>query len=170
MKPKQFETLAEFYERIKFVKYDTSNDFDTWEQYEDFLLRGVGGEWVYVFYSETSRLFKIGKTANLRRRFKEIQNNSGMKMTNVFALQLEPGIDLPAGGIENIIHTFFKNKRVKGEWFALNFRDLINIYVFFMGIGWDLRDFSYNNRCGTYAFRDYLRDINQLDGLGKTST
>lgn len=102
---------------------------------------------VYVIYSGSSGLFKIGISNNYNQRLMQIRAQSGMKIYEVIIIWLEPGRDEPAKIIETTLHEFFKSKRIVGEWFSLSIKDLIQIKNLF----WEVIEGDY--------IEDNIKDI-----------
>lgn len=78
--------------------------------------------YTYVIFDKLSFLFKIGKSKNITRRLKQFKTSN---------LNLELVLCI-IGNEEKFLHTYFKNKRIGGEWFKLDYNDLK-----------DLRDFKF---------------------------
>jgi hypothetical protein len=90
---------------------------------------------VYVFYNEITKLYKIGMTKTPHRRKLTLSSQSGVKLKDVLLIQLHTEYDEPASLIEKKLHVFFKHRRVHGEWFDLDIRSLIAIRTLFIAIG-----------------------------------
>jgi len=76
---------------------------------------------VYLVRAENG-LVKIGKTVDIVSRFASL--NSGSPL----ALRLITICRTPfAGDLEKHLHTSYKHKRVRGEWFSLSEEDIISI-------------------------------------------
>jgi hypothetical protein len=71
----------------------------------------------YVIFDSVTGLFKIGKTKNMRKRFSTL-STSNLNLHIVLQLQHVS---------EDLLHTLFKDKRVKKEWFRLNLQDIEDI-------------------------------------------
>lgn len=68
-------------------------------------------------------------------------NSSGMNIFILISLELLPGNDESPEFIEKFLHNFYIDKRVKGEWFQLSIRDIIEIRNLFYEIyGEDIYD------------------------------
>lgn len=89
---------------------------------------------VYLFRNELTNLYKIGITDAPRKRMKQLQTASGMYLQDLIILQCEVGIDEAPIIIEKYLHNYFKNKRVVGEWFELNVKEVIAIQRLFWQI------------------------------------
>lgn len=63
--------------------------------------------------------YKIGKTANLKHRIKQIQASCPYKIS--VEKVYKDGFHL-----EKIAHKFFKSKRIHGEWFKLTKKDIMD--------------------------------------------
>ena len=83
-----------------------------------------GSEYVYLMVNSRNGHIKIGTSTNPRYREKTLQSE-------------EPKIGIIAiwrcnKKIEKELHDMFKDKRIRGEWFKLNFRDLKDIEEYMM--------------------------------------
>lgn len=99
-------------------------------------------EYVYVVYNRFTKLFKIGMTTNLRERVGTLSTQNGTKLNLILAIRLCAEIDDPSILVEQYLHTYFKSKRVLGEWFKLNIKDIIEIRNLFWNViqGDDVKD------------------------------
>lgn len=91
-------------------------------------------DWLYVFYNNTTRLTKIGITSSPYRRFGQIRTSSGSDLTFLISIEMEVGRDERAIVLERYLHNHFSSKRVVGEWFKLDVRDLLIIEDFLWSI------------------------------------
>lgn len=73
----------------------------------------------YLMYSGLSNLIKIGRSINPKKREKTLQGEDPR-------LEIIAFWDAPAS-TERELHNIFSNKRKRGEWFNLNFGDLMFI-------------------------------------------
>ena len=71
----------------------------------------------YVIFDSVTGLFKIGKTKDMRKRFSTL-STSNLNLHIVLQLHYVS---------EDLLHTLFKDKRVKKEWFKLNLQDIEDI-------------------------------------------
>jgi hypothetical protein len=81
-----------------------------------------GKDYVYIMINTDTSLVKIGKSNNPRYRERTLHSQ-------------EPSIHLIAlwccsGEIEKKLHAKFSDKRVRGEWFRLSFKDLTELEKF----------------------------------------
>jgi hypothetical protein len=94
--------------------------------YHPFNRKSMNGPHVYIMLNSDSNHFKIGNSKNPAHRERTLQAQ-------------EPCIHLikfwPAHiSIEKELHSIYKSKRIRGEWFDLSLTDLM-----------DIRDFMKNN-------------------------
>lgn len=87
-------------------------------------------EWVYFLYDEKNQIYKIGFSKWPIDRLNAIRSGSGNK--NIYLIEavlMEEGDlhDTPANIVEYFIKTWFKDKKVHGEWFKLSTKDLANL-------------------------------------------
>jgi hypothetical protein len=108
------------------VKYPLQGKGSYYDETED--------SYVYVMYNEINKLYKIGITSQIERRRANISTQSGCKIEMVLFIQLHTGYDEKARDIERLLHEFFANRRVMGEWFRLDVRCLIAINSLFWEI------------------------------------
>lgn len=64
--------------------------------------------YTYILKEENNNLFKIGKTENIARRVRSLQTGNSRKLRLIGYFTTD---------IEHDLHTLFKEKWVKGEWF-----------------------------------------------------
>lgn len=74
---------------------------------------------VYMIFSQSLKLFKIGESADLKRRYQEIQSAVPGKLQEIHVLET----DDPAG-IERYWHRRFKHNKKINEWFELSANDV----------------------------------------------
>ena len=138
--------------------YKNNVDYTTIEVTDKLQINGITGPYVYIFYNGNTKLYKIGKTLEISKRRRDISNMSGVKIEIVIGLELEQGIDESHHHVEKLLHTFFQKKRVIGEWFILDLKDLISIDNLFWEVivGWDIL-YSNNLLPDREAFRCHLK-------------
>jgi predicted GIY-YIG superfamily endonuclease len=90
---------------------------------------GLTYEHLYVIKNNNTGLYKIGITKNIRQRFAQLRTQSGCDLNLTFNILFEQGYDEITSIAEKYLHEYFKDKRVKGEWFNLNPRDLVKIRI-----------------------------------------
>lgn len=73
----------------------------------------------YVYLMEFGADYKIGNSNNVERRFRELRTQ--MPYEGKIIHTIETG---DPEGIEAYWHNFFKDKRLKGEWFQLSKEDI----------------------------------------------
>lgn len=69
----------------------------------------------YIIYNKYTKLYKIGKTAVLTRRQKQIEVQSGVNLELILVIKED---------VEKKLHFDFKDKRALGEWFNLSKNDI----------------------------------------------
>ena len=74
---------------------------------------------VYMIYSNSLKLYKIGQSDDLKRRYQEIQSDVPGKLDEIHVLET----DDPAG-IERYWHRRFKHHKKINEWFELTANDV----------------------------------------------
>lgn len=79
---------------------------------------------VYLIFDKISRLTKIGFTKNIKKRF------ASLKVGNPFIIVVWYSFN----NTEKNLHNIYKNKRIKGEWFALDITDYKEIIGFSNGL------------------------------------
>ena len=75
---------------------------------------------VYLILSGS--LFKIGKSNNPKKRLSQIQTSSPFESYLIGIIECDNDFE-----IEKKLHCEYKNKRIKGEWFALVKKDVVDI-------------------------------------------
>lgn len=73
--------------------------------------------YIYLIFDPFSRLTKIGKSKNPKKRFKAIRTSNPNAELFFYSEKYS----------EEELHEKFKNKREVGEWFSLNKQDLFSI-------------------------------------------
>lgn len=73
----------------------------------------------YVYLAKFEGRYKIGQTTNLRRRKRELATGLPDELKIVHTIQTDD-----PGGVEAYWHKRFDDKRIKGEWFALDEGDV----------------------------------------------
>ncbi|EHQ92138.1 GIY-YIG nuclease family protein [Desulfosporosinus youngiae] len=76
---------------------------------------------VYVITNETGRV-KIGRAKNPTQRLRTLETQSGLKITKSFISPLIGNYEKA----EVDLHAKYKNKRVIGEWFDVNFNEVVS--------------------------------------------
>lgn len=89
---------------------------------------------IYFIRNEYNGLLKIGKTNNLQRRIKEIENCFNFLGLDTSKLVVEAISYCPYGmnngKVETYYHNLFKEKRKNGEWFDISYEELVDsLYV-----------------------------------------
>lgn len=122
--------LEEFYfDNISYEQRELSNE----KEFIDMMFNGKTDN-VYVLYNPITKLFKIGVSTNMKQRISNIQTSSGCNVYTVMVLELDPYYDENVYTVESLLHKFFNKKRIKGEWFNLNIKDIIQIRNLFYSI------------------------------------
>jgi hypothetical protein len=82
---------------------------------------------IYVIAADapTGRIYKIGRTTNLKSRLNDLQTTCPYPLSVVVQYQSEC-----CGNEEKGLHIYFADKRLRGEWFALNLDDIAFIQSF----------------------------------------
>jgi hypothetical protein len=62
-----------------------------------------------------TRAIKIGQTSNIANRLVSLQNGNARKLNIIHTFEVE---DEKANQVEQHLHHCFRNRRMKGEWFA----------------------------------------------------
>ena len=111
------------------IKYETDNyPIRDWQLNEN-------NCYIYLLYNYWTKLYKIGKTINLRTRLKAISSASGVMAFPIAWIELGGG-DEKAEIVECYLHKYYKLQRKSGEWFDLSIeqvQDIINLFYFIFG-------------------------------------
>lgn len=91
-------------------------------------------EYVYLLKNELTGFHKVGITIDIDRRVSALECQNGCSLTIVAYVLLEKWCDESAKLSEKAIHEYFKEKRLKGEWFILEYNDVISIVDMFLSI------------------------------------
>ena len=88
---------------------------------------------VYFIRNKYTGYVKIGKTTDLKRRFKEIENGFHFLGLDTHELILEAIAYCPYGvdysKVETYYHRLFKDYRKNGEWFDITYDQLMNTLI-----------------------------------------
>lgn len=88
---------------------------------------------VYFIRNKYTGYLKIGKTTDLKRRFKEIENGFHFLGLDTHELILEAITYCPYGvdysKVETYYHHLFKDYRKNGEWFDITYDQLMNTLI-----------------------------------------
>jgi hypothetical protein len=89
---------------------------------------------IYLFYNIQNGLSKIGITQNINERIRKFNSQPDSEIVELIILELQIGYDENAASIEKFLLQYYKNKKVKGEWFSLTYFDVIEIRDLFWHI------------------------------------
>ncbi len=78
--------------------------------------------YIYVIKAEGQSIYKIGKSKSVPNRISQLDKQYPFEIEIYTYFKSEE-----VSNIETELHNLFKNKRQKGEWFALNKQDLRTI-------------------------------------------
>lgn len=73
----------------------------------------------HVYLLKHDKTYKIGRSTDATRRYKEIKVQMPMKTIEIHVIETDDTV-----GIEAYWHKRFSSKRLEGEWFALNTNDI----------------------------------------------
>ncbi len=73
----------------------------------------------HVYLLKHDKAYKIGRSSDASRRYKEIKVQMPLKTEEIHVIETDDTV-----GIEAYWHKRFANKRLEGEWFALNKADI----------------------------------------------
>lgn len=106
------------------VKFDNLSDLVAQMLLPSKESRGSG--FVYLFYNEKTGFIKVGRTGNLLKRARDIREMTDNAIVFLFALDLK-GSGHADNMVETILHNYFIEKRMYGEWFSLSIKDVFDI-------------------------------------------
>lgn len=78
--------------------------------------KDIAGRYVYMMYIPKLKIYKLGFSNNPYKRLDAISISNPFNVILVFAMK-----DDNASSIESRLHMLYKNYRIKGEWFNLDF-------------------------------------------------
>ncbi len=73
----------------------------------------------HVYLLKHDKVYKIGRSTDAARRYKEIKVQMPMKTEEIHVIETDDPV-----GIEAYWHKRFAKKRLKGEWFSLSKSDI----------------------------------------------
>jgi hypothetical protein len=130
---KETISLLEHYYNRKDFRYNyTGRTFEEW------MKSGIEN-YIYVIYNPLNGLYKIGMTGDFLTRYNNLMNGSGCIFDIIIVLELGY-IDKRAGFIEAMLHEYYDDKRIIGEWFKLNVKDINDIKELL----WEIEGISIN--------------------------
>ena len=100
--------------------------------------------YIYLIKNNDSGLFKIGITKDLKRRFRQLETQSGCSLRLVFAgLFLDD--DTPVNETEKVLHNKYKDRKKIGEWFNLTREDILQIRNYILSLDFEdiIEDLKY---------------------------
>jgi len=120
------ETLIEHYIDGTTIQYEWQNDYREWYR------KGIHQQCVYVFYNKNTGFFKIGISKEPKTRLRHIETNSGCDLELILSIipEYKTIVEAPKT-IESILHSYFRKKNHRGEWFKLDINDLEKIRELF---------------------------------------
>lgn len=77
----------------------------------------------YIYLIRVNEYIKIGYSNNINGRLRQIQTDSPYEVELVLSIKVDNGRN-----IEKYLHSYFKAKRVRGEWFELNNDEVKEVY------------------------------------------
>jgi len=90
---------------------------------------------LYLMKNLKTGFCKIGYTIDLSRREREVSNACGCKINLIDFVELSYiKADEPVDKAEKWLHKYFKEKRLRGEWFNLSKADIKSIQNLFIHI------------------------------------
>lgn len=90
--------------------------------------------YLYVIDFGDKRTFKIGYTTkSVTERFNQIAKSSVL-MPNQMALVMSFDVMTNVYAVESLMHMKFEDYRINGEWFELNFPELVELYQVMCGL------------------------------------
>lgn len=95
------------------------------------------GTWLYLFRNPQNGSTKIGISKDYENRRQGLSSSGGVKLRTVFAIFMACECDESAEIVEKFLHRRYKPKRIHGEWFNLNRRDVCYICDFLWYISGD---------------------------------
>lgn len=104
------------------VNYVTKDKRKLYTHQEDLFDYRVPGGNVYIIQLGDTDIYKIGISIDPDKRLKQLQSKSPIPLN---LLWTNFGHDYKS--IEKFIHYWFKDKRVRGEWFKLSSEDILYI-------------------------------------------
>lgn len=107
-------------------------------------------EFTYIVRNPQNGLVKIGITKNIKTRFYQLCSQSGIDLHLWMVVGHEAGYDEKPIVLEKFLHKFYKSKKVRGEWFNLSARDIVDIRVLLFA-NYDY--FEYNPTSGNESSR-----------------
>ena len=83
----------------------------------------------YILYHPLTHLFKIGRTISVDQRIRSLNTGAGAQLRLLVTIRAD---------VEMRLHDCFSHKRVDGEWFKLDRRELDSIIGRFTYKGIDI--------------------------------
>jgi hypothetical protein len=74
----------------------------------------------FVYLIKCGEFYKIGKTTNLEKRIKQLTTGNPYPLVLVNSIY-----SLDIDSLEKSFHSYYRQKRIIGEWFKLNFEEVL---------------------------------------------
>lgn len=114
------------------------------KDYSQIRQRKESSRYLYVFYSPLTGFSKIGRATDKYTRQKSIETSQGCKIYEIMYWEPEVNYDESVEYLEKWLHDFYKEKKVRGEWFSLSISDFIQIQYLFWYIGGEYFETNFN--------------------------
>ena len=101
------------YHKLFFSTTDNMNKIEFDRNYSNYISKK--STHVYLINQDDSRMYKIGVTNNVKRRFSSIQTSNPNKLSLIYSGKVND-----AKKLEKKMHTHFKKQKVRLEWFKLD--------------------------------------------------
>ena len=120
-------TLETYY--FNEVKYPLPDNLLSENSYKD---------WVYLIKNVDTQTYKIGITNKVKTRRNQIETATGCNIKIIIAIELIDAGDEAPELVEKLLFNYYKEKRLKGEWFNLSNNDINDIKELFYKLDGDI--------------------------------
>ena len=90
--------------------------------------------WIYFIKNDSTGLYKIGITQQIKRRIGELNRQNGGSISFIIAAEIDESCRCTAHHIEKLLHKHYDKNRVISEWFKLSFDEAFEVFVLFNDI------------------------------------
>jgi 5'-3' exonuclease len=129
--------------------------------FDDNILHYNERGFVYVL-SKNNQAYKIGRTYNLKQRYRAIITQAGDKNIKLIAIS---DFIFEYAELENALHNLYKNNLIIGEWYKLNDDELLELLNHLENNGLTIYDNKNNSITKLNYYIDYNISKNLLSEL-----
>ncbi len=124
------------------------------QNFEKFFCKGKSARFLYIIQESFCQKYKIGITNNLNKRLSQLQtgNPNDLHFVACFHSEIGDELGLEIMYLEKFLHKNYKSKNIRGEWYELDVKEVVDICIFmdearelfieFSGVGNELEEYD----------------------------